>query len=228
MISDDKIIVKEGHIMIEKLIEELGESYELRPLENKEFESFKVKGMQFETKAFDALFLGRVSSIHGKMPLGLMEMETLIINPFELDVPLFSLDLIKVPGKINVIVEQYDTLVHAKRNENAFLNIKEKYADMDDKTSGPRWYDELRYASSVSKKVSRKDAKKVVELVDEYFEAYLDLCRDARVVDKAEKKVKADLYRDGLVDNGGVAADSFIKAWGKEKTKQFFEEVLFG
>ena len=28
--------------------------------------------------------------------------------------------------------------------------------------------------------------------------------------------------------NGGPAVDTFLKAWGKEKTKRFFEEVLFG
>ena len=42
------------------------------------------------------------------------------------------------------------------------------------------------------------------------------------------KKHKADQYRDGLLENGGPAVDTFLKAWGKEKTKRFFEEVLFG
>lgn len=214
--------------MIEKLIEEFAQSYTFDAIENKEFDSFKVNGMDFEVKAYDAQFLGRVSSMKGKMKFGLMKMETLIVNPLELDVPLFSLDLIQVPGKLIVILEQYDTLVNAKRNESVFLNIKEKYADLEDRPSKSAWYDELRYSSSIGKKVSKKKADRVKEMIEEYFEAYLDLCRDARVIEKEEKKVKADLYRDGLLENGGASTDSFLKAWGKEKTEKFFKEVLFG
>ena len=214
--------------MIEKLIEEFAQSYTFDAIENKEFDSFKVNGMDFEVKAYDAQFLGRVSSMKGKMKFGLMKMETLIVNPLELDVPLFSLDLIQVPGKLIVILEQYDTLVNTRRNESVFLNIKEKYEDLEDRPSKSAWYDELRYSSSIGKKVSKKKADRVKEMIEEYFEAYLDLCRDARVIDKEEKKVKADLYRDGLLENGGASTDSFLKAWGKEKTERFFKEVLFG
>ncbi|MBQ6218031.1 MAG: hypothetical protein IJK53_11715 [Erysipelotrichaceae bacterium] len=214
--------------MIEKLIEEFAQSYTFDAIENKEFDSFKVNGMDFEVKAYDAQFLGRVSSMKGKMKFGLMKMETLIVNPLELDVPLFSLDLIQVPGKLIVILEQYDTLVNAKRNESVFLNIKEKYEYLEDHPSKSAWYDELRYSSSIGKKVSKKKADRVKEMIEEYFEAYLDLCRDARVIEKEEKKVKADLYRDGLLENGGASTDSFLKAWGKEKTERFFKEVLFG
>ena len=214
--------------MIEKLIEEFAQSYTFDAIENKEFDSFKVNGMDFEVKAYDAQFLGRVSSMKGKMKFGLMKMETLIVNPLELDVPLFSLDLIQVPGKLIVILEQYDTLVNAKRNESVFLNIKEKYEDLEDRPSKSAWYDELRYSSSIGKKVSKKKADRVKEMIEEYFEAYLDLCRDARVIGREEKKVKADLYRDGLLENGGASTDSFLKAWGKEKTERLFKEVLFG
>lgn len=214
--------------MIEKLIEEFAQSYTFDVIENKEFDSFKVNGMDFEVKAYDAQFLGRVSSMKGKMKFGLMKMETLIVNPLELDVPLFSLDLIQVPGKLIVILEQYDTLVNAKRNESVFLNIKEKYEDLEDRPSKSAWYDELRYSSSIGKKVSKKKADRVKEMIEEYFEAYLDLCRDARVIGREEKKVKADLYRDGLLENGGASTDSFLKAWGREKTERLFKEVLFG
>ena len=214
--------------MIEKLIEEFAQSYTFDAIENKEFDSFKVNGMDFEVKAYDAQFLGRVSSMKGKMKFGLMKMETLIVNPLELDVPLFSFDLIQVPGKLIVILEQYDTLVNAKRNESVFLNIKEKYEDLEDRPSKSAWYDELRFSSSIGKKVSKKKADRVKEMIEEYFEAYLDLCRDARVIDREEKKVKADLYRDGLLENGGASTDSFLKAWGKEKTERLFKEVLFG
>ena len=52
--------------MIEKLIEEFAQSYTFDAIENKEFDSFKVNGMDFEVKAYDAQFLGRVSSMKGR------------------------------------------------------------------------------------------------------------------------------------------------------------------
>ncbi len=42
------------------------------------------------------------------------------------------------------------------------------------------------------------------------------------------KKEKASLYSNGLIENGGPATDPFIQSFGKEKTKKFFKEVLFG
>lgn len=214
--------------MLDEMIKELAESYELKQVDNKDYEHFKVSGMNFEVKAYDAQFLGRVSTMEAKMPLGLMKMKTLIINPFELDAPLFSFDLIEVPGKINVILEQYDTLVASKRKEDAFLQIAKKYAGLQDRESKPNWYDDLRYASCIGKKVSKKEKDQTDALIREYFEAYLDVCRDAHVCERDEKKAKADVYRDGLLEHGGPATDAFLKSWGKEKCEQFFKEVLFG
>ena len=109
-----------------------------------------------------------------------------------------------------------------------FLAIKKKYEDLNEETIKPNWYDELRYSSSLKKKVSKKEAARIEALADEYFETYLDVCRDARVCDYDEKKAKADIYRDGLLNNGGPATDTFLKAWGREKSEKFFKEVLFG
>ena len=226
--NTDVIIIEEGVYMLEKYVDELAQSYDLKEKENEEFSSFKVSGMNFDVKAYEALFLGNVSLMKAKMPLGLMEMETLIINPFELDAPLLSIDLIKAMGKITLFVEQYDTLVQGDRKEQAFLAIKKKYEDLNEDTIKPNWYDELRYSASLKKKVSKKEAARIETLADEYFETYLDVCRDARVCDYDEKKAKADIYRDGLLNNGGPATDTFLKAWGREKSEKFFKEVLFG
>ena len=46
--------------------------------------------------------------------------------------------------------------------------------------------------------------------------------------ERVERLLKADAYRDGLLDNGGPATDAFLKVWGKEKTAELFQKVLFG
>ena len=34
-------------------------------------------------------------------------------------------------------------------------------------------------------------------------------------------------YSNGLIENGGVSTDLFVKAMGEEKTRVFFDQVLF-
>ena len=46
--------------------------------------------------------------------------------------------------------------------------------------------------------------------------------------DPEEKKRRAAVYSDGLVANGGPSTDVFKKSFGDEKTKEFFDKVLFG
>ncbi len=214
--------------MLDHLIEKISESYPLKEVENADFSSFKVKGMTFEVKAYDARYLGRVSQMHASMPLGIMEMDTLIINPFELDAPLFSLDFIKAMGKVTLYLEQYDTLLKPDRKELCFEQIGRKYDHLEYAQVKGGWYDSIRYASCVYKKGKKSDLDQLKSLMEEYFDAYLDVCRDARVCDIEDKKVLADAYRDGLLNNGGVSTDAFLKEWGKEKTEVFFKEVLFG
>ena len=214
--------------MIEDLIRKIGEFYELSEIKNDEFSHLEVSRMEFDVKAYDAMCLGRVSYMKAKGIMGLMNMESLIINPFEIDVPLFSLDLIKVLGKYTLCMEMYDTLANENRKEDAFNAIKKEYDHFEDFVTKERWYDAIRYRSSMAKKFKKKDLDTLTELIDRYFEIYLDQCKDARLCDRDMKKHKADQYRDGLLENGGTAVDTFLKAWGKEKTKRFFEEVLFG
>ena len=75
----------------------------------------------------DAMCLGRVSYMKAKGMMGLMNMESLIINPFEIDVPLFSLDLIKVLGKYTLCMEMYDTLANENRKDVLFIDASKEF-----------------------------------------------------------------------------------------------------
>ena len=214
--------------MIDKLLNEIKEIYPFTPCEAPEFDSFRLSLMKYTVKGYDAEGLGRVSLMKCSGMAGLMTMTALIVNPLEIDAPLFNVDLIHIPGKEMLYMELYDTLLNAQRNEAPFADLKDEYADIEDIPGKPHWYDDIRYGASVTKTAAGHQKERLRELVSRYAEVYLDLLKDARCCDRAEKKVKADAYRDGLLTNGGPATDVFLKAWGPEKTAELFEKVLFG
>ena len=214
--------------MTNQLISELKDIYPFTPCEAPEFDAFNVAGMDFTTKGWDAQGLGRVSLMEAGGMGGAMSMTTLMVNPTAVDAPLFNLDLITLPGKKMLYMELYDTLLSAPRNEAPFAAIRTDYGEIMDLPGKPCWYDDIRYGASVTKCAMAGQEGRLDELMARFGEEYLDLLKDARPCDPAQKKVKADAYRDGLLDNGGPATDAFLKVWGKEKTAELFQKVLFG
>lgn len=214
--------------MIEKLLRELQELYPFVPCDAPEFDAFDLNGMAFQVKGYDAQGLGRVSRMEAVGMGGAMTMTALIVNPVQIDGPLFNLDLIAVPGKTMLYMELYDTLLLAPRNEAPFAAIRAEFGDIADLPGKPCWYDGIRYQASVTKAAQADQADRLRELMARYGEAYLDLLKDARPCDPAQKKRKADAYRDGLLTHGGPATDGFLQAWGQERTRELFIKVLFG
>ncbi len=214
--------------MTNKVLNEIREIYPLTPCEAPEFDRFDLAGMDFTTKGWKAQGLGQVSLMTATGMGGAMGMTSLIVNPLEIDAPLFNLDIISLPGKKMLYMELYDTLLDAGRAESVFAAIRDDFGDIADIPGKPCWYDGIRYAASVTKCAAAGQEDRLDELIARYGQAYVDLLKDARPCDPAAKKVKADAYRDGLLDHGGPATDAFLKVWGKEKTGELFREVLFG
>ena len=214
--------------MTEKLISELKEIYPFTPCEAPEFDAFSLNGMDFTARGWRAVGLGQVSLMEASGMGGAMGMTALIVNPTEIDAPLFNLDLIALPGKRMLYMELYDTLLAARRNEAPFAAVRGEYGDIVDVPGKPCWYDDIRYGASVTKCAVTGQEARLDELMARYGQAYLDLLKDARPCDPAAKKEKADDYRDGLLAHGGPATDGFLKTWGPEKTGELFQKVLFG
>ncbi len=214
--------------MTDKLLNEIREIYPFTPCDAPEFDKFDLAGMDFTTQGWKAEGLGQVSLMKASGMGGAMGMTALIVNPVEIDAPLFNLDIIALPGKKMLYMELYDTLLAARRNEVPFAAIRDEYAEIMDIPGKPCWYDDIRYGASVTKCALAGQEGWLDELMARYGEEYLNLLKDARCCDPAAKKVKADAYRDGLLEHGGPATDAFLKVWGKEKTGELFQKVLFG
>ena len=207
--------------MLKNLLEKINEEYTLKSIENDEFSSVKISIMHCDCEIYEAKNLGHVFYMNSKAPLGLMKMETLIINPFELDAPLLSFELI---NNKTILFECYNTLLEEDFDSSKLQAVCEKYKEYKLENT-PHWYDELLLAF-IKAKMSNNELIK--QFVDESFKTYLDVLEDSHICDPIEKKAKAKEFTDGLLENGGPSTDMFMKKFGLEKTEKFFNEAMFG
>ena len=208
--------------MIDKLLSVIGERYPLTDADN--VSGLKASGMKFDIRSYKAEGLGHVSVMTAKGFFGLMKMDTLIVNPTDVDLPLYSYDRIFAMGNDVLIVELYDTL----SNPDAFdmPDVKADYTDLSERDPGEHWYDSIKLSESISKKGKKNNAPRMNELTTKHLLAYLDA---ARLTDNHEvKKEKARIYVEGLLSKGGPSTDAFKKAIGDERTAELFRNILFG
>ena len=212
--------------MTDKLLNLIQERYPIVELPIGKYSKLKANGMTFTVQAYRAEGLGHVSVMKAKGFFGLMKMDTLIINPTELDLPLYSYDRIYAMGNDTLIVELYDTLI-GKSPITGLDSLKSDYAFLPERDPGEHWYDDIKLEESLSKKGKKAQKAKFDELTMKYLECYLSASATP-ISDAAEKKEKTNYYVEGLLNNGGPSTDVFKKSLGEEKTAKLFRKILFG
>ena len=213
--------------MIQKMLRTITEKYHLNGITVGEYGKIKVSGMNFDIWAFHADGLGHVSAMSARGFFGLMKMDTLIINPTEKDLPLFSYDRVHAMGNDTLIYELYDTILE-KADLSRLEAVKEKYAALPDHDLGAHWYDSIKLAVSLSKKGKKAQTASFDQCAMDYLEAFLEAAENAPYCEPAGKKEKASVYVEGLLTNGGPSTDVFKKGIGDEKTAHLFRNILFG
>lgn len=209
--------------MLNELLKTLNEQYHLKEISN---ETTKVSKMNFIIRQYYAQGLGNVSTMEAKMPLGIMKMDTLIINPFEIDLPLFSYDRIMALGNDSLYAEIFETRIDTSKKPEyvkELSNLKGSY-DIEVK---PAWYEDILYKESIHKKTKKKNSKELDEVTSKFFNTYLEWSKEAQKCDIDLKKQKAKVYTEGLLSNGGPSTDVFIKEKGREYTEELFRTKIF-
>lgn len=212
--------------MTEKLLSLISKRHPLTEIDCGEFAKMKVSGMIFNISAYKAEGLGHVSVMTASGMLGLMKMDTLIVNPTELDLPLYSYDRIFAMGNDTLITELYDTTL-GEYSQAAMNEVKELYSALPERDPGEHWYDSIKLGCSISKKGKKKHTADLNRLTEEHFLAYLGKGA-ATVSDREAKQKKASVYVEGLLTKGGPSTDVFKKSIGDVLTRQLFEQILFG
>ena len=212
--------------MMNYILENLKKHFTLKEQSVGEFQKVKAKGMTFTIHQYEAIGLGNVSVMEARGFFGLMKMDTLIINPSQKDLPLFSYDRIFAMGNDTLIIELYDTLL-GEYDASGMKAVKEAYAQLPERDPGSHWYDNIKLKESISKKGKKAQTAAFDELTKKYFAAYLAGVDKAGDCDMVEKKKKASVYVEGLLENGGPSTDVFKKEFGEEKTAHLFRKILF-
>ena len=214
--------------MTEKMLEAIEKTFSLTLKNDGGHISCKVKGMKFDISSYEAKGLGCVSVMKGTAMLGLMKMDTVVINPFERDMALFSYDRIYAMENDTILLEMYDTRIDRTVSTDAPAKAAEAYADIPEQPVAPNWYDDIKLKGSL-KKTGKKDiTSRFDRLTEEYLDAFLKLCREAKECDRDEKMKAAQVYTEGLLSNGGPSTDQFVNAKGLEFTQKLFRETIFG
>lgn len=208
-----------------QMLERLDAVYALG--EAKETRRMKVSGMTFDIASYRVEGLGHVSSMIATGFFGLMKMDTLIITPTAVDMPLFSYDRVLAMGNDTLIFELYDTLLD-KADLTALEKVREDAMALPEHDLGEHWYDPIKLAVSLSKKGKKHHTPAFDVTAVAYLDAYLEACKAATSCEPTAKRQKASVYVEGLLQNGGPSTDVFKKGIGDEETAQLFRKTLFG
>lgn len=212
--------------MTEKLLEIIGKQFPLSEKDVAEYGQMKVNGMKFTVRAYRAKGLGHVSVMNATGFFGLMKMDTLIITPTRVDMPLLSYDRVHAMGNDTLIFELYDTFLE-KQSLSSVDRIKQEYGYLAEHDLGEHWYDFLKLEQSLSKKGKKAQSVPYDGLAKKYLKAYLLDAMSAPESDRVSKRAKADVYVEGLLTHGGPSTDVFKKGIGEEKTAELFRKYLF-
>lgn len=212
--------------MTEQILKLISASYPLKKLDIGKHSTVKSPVIKFHIEQYHAEGLGNISVMRGSGMFGLMKMDTLIVNPFEVDAPLFSYDRIYAMGNDTLILELYDTQL-APCDVSGIAQIGASAADLPDHDLGSHWYDNIKYKESLSKK-GQKLTPAFDKLTADYSAAYIALCAASPKCSDADKRSAASTYVEGLLSNGGPSTDAFKKILGEDETKALFRKVIFG
>ena len=87
----------------------LGQYFELIPKDIGADAHLSKRGMTFDTKSCEIRDVGHLCVMRMNAFMGLMKMETIVISPTKVDMPLFNVDWVSAFGTETLIAELYDT-----------------------------------------------------------------------------------------------------------------------
>ena len=218
--------------LIDNGLRSVGGRYNITQLDAGEYKDMRFYGlMKFHVDQYRVEELGNLSVMTANM--GMMQMVSFMITPFEKNVPLCTLDFMYIMGSRKSYVEFYDLVGDTATPE--YQQVLESlqtgakfYSDIEELPAEEHWYDS--YLSVVMHKKLKDDTRNN-ELFQNMLEIYLE---SSRILEKSTPEDAArqfeitQNYSDGLIEKGGVSTDVFKKALGEEKTRDFFNRVFFG
>ena len=141
--------------MIQRIISQINGAYPLHELDCGQYGSLKARGMHFTIKCYEAQGLGHVSVMQASGFFGLMKMDTVIVNPSVVDMPLLSYDRVFAMGNDTLIFEVYDTVL-GQTQLSATEQAKAEGGNGNAHDVGTHWYDSIKLPVSLAKRAGKR------------------------------------------------------------------------
>lgn len=217
---------------VETYIDTVSKYYTLTEVECGEYENLKLFGMmKFDVKQYDVESVGNLAVMTTN--IGVMQMATVVLTPTDCDMPLISMDYMYMLGSRTAYLEIYDLVLEQDEDYKEMLSdlgaIRESYSGLETVTPSEAWYDSLK-TEGFYKKGTKADDDALIEMLEKGLERVMVYGQSLSEISGEERTQKVKLqktYSDGLIDNGGISTDIFVKALGTDETRKFFDSVLF-
>jgi hypothetical protein len=223
-------IIMNGHTDLGRYTyDSLRRSFELVPENLGGDARLSRRGMTFETQSWEIRGMGHLCVMRMNAFFGLMKMETVVIAPFEADLPLYNADWVKAFGTETQIAEFYDTQLAPwpEKAQEKFLEIRDAFADLPDAPSGVHWYDSLLYPCSVHKK-GKGLTDRFNQMAKDYTDLYAANLSAAEKCPADQKKARVSEFAHKLADNDGPAVSMMAKLFGKETMQRMVLRRMYG
>lgn len=203
--------------------------YRLIPIDIGYDARMKAKGMVFTTESYDVVDFGHLCVLRMKAFAGLMRMETVVLAPMEKDMPLLNIDWVSAFGNETQIIELYDVQLddYPAEKLDAFAKIKDDDSDLKEYSPGERWYDEIKYTCSYSKK-DKKVSRRFNAAAESYLKAYLAQADSAEACGAPEKSARVRTFAEQLISKGGPAVDQVTKLFGADAARRLILQHMYG
>ena len=187
------------------------------------------RGMTFDTKSWEIKGAGHLCVMRMNAFLGLMKMETVVIAPFEADLPLFNADWVNAFGNETFISELYDTQLEPwpEEAQKELEEIKGGITDSQDYSSGEHWYDEVLYPVSFHKK-GKGLTIRFNSAAKEYIDLFTAELAAAEKCPAEQKRQRVRYFAQKLASNDGPAVSMMSNLFGKETMRRIVMKHMYG
>ena len=218
---------------LDSAMAELKKHYSITELDPGEYKDLTLYGiMNFDVSQYYIEELGNLSVM--SVDIGVMQMSTFVITPFDKNMPLLSIDYMYMLDNRICYIEFYDLVEEKDEKYNALMDdlkdVADKYNHLEDAEVSEAWYAYLQTIGIYKNGGSKNDSEYKSLFVDT-LNTYFTHAKDMPQLADEQKSVKLDMtveYTHNLVDKGGISTDVFKGALGPDETKKFFDKTFFG
>ena len=223
----------------ENILNMLSEYYTVTPLDAGEFANISVTAplapgfmvtMDFDVQQYEIEGYGNLSIMKTD---GVQQMSTIVLTPFNKDLPLISTDYMFMGENRISYIEFYGLGINGDENMPVFDSLRpltEQYARFADQPPTPGWFDAVR-TMGLFKVSTYKDDDAISQMLYDSFRITLDASKAAPDLNAEERVARYEMtqeYVDHLISSPGVSTAIFNMCLGPERTSQFFNNVFFG